>query len=238
MPHVRAYLGMGANVGDAPRTLAWAIDAIGTLPGVRVRAVSRLYATRPVGVEDQPGFHNAVVAIDVGMGTDPASAALALLEGLKELEHQAGRRGGRRWGPRELDLDLLVFGRHDIRVPRSDAARSGDPSRVGVQWLEVPHVAAAQRAFVLAPLADLAPGLVPPGSGVSVRTALHRRLALEGPDAVRVVAGWDEARGGWVPERVGRTDRHTRTRPTDAEPRDSRGGPRSSISSRHRASSR
>ncbi len=199
MPLVRSYVGMGANLGDAQATLAWAVQQLGTLPGIRVRDVSRLYATRPVGVEDQPDFHNAAAALDVRVRGDIPSEALAMLERLKELELQAGRRTGRRWGPRELDLDLLVFGRHVIHVTRTDAARSGDPARQGTQWLDVPHVEAARRAFVLAPLADLAPSLVPPGWRTSVAVALRRRLAVEGPDAVRVVGRWDESRRAWEP---------------------------------------
>ncbi|MEZ4596176.1 MAG: 2-amino-4-hydroxy-6-hydroxymethyldihydropteridine diphosphokinase [Chloroflexota bacterium] len=193
---VRAYLGLGANLGDAPATLDWAIGQLGRLPGVRVRGVSRMFLTRPVGVEDQPEFHNAAVAIDVRVRGLPAEEAMSLLARLKAIERAAGRRPGRRWGPRELDIDLLVFGRHVIHVPRDAAARSGDPKRTGVQWLDVPHVAAAHRAFALAPLADLAPGLVPPGWGVSVAGALRRRIAIEGSDAVRPVATWDQGR--WV----------------------------------------
>jgi 2-amino-4-hydroxy-6-hydroxymethyldihydropteridine diphosphokinase len=207
---VRAYVGLGANLGDPAATLAWAVGRLAELPEVRVRGVSRLYATRPVGVEDQPDFHNAVVAADVRAGDDVALDALRLLEWLKALERDAGRRRRRRWGPRELDLDLLVFGRHVIHVPRTPAARSEDPGRAGVQWLDVPHVAAVQRAFVLAPLADLAPRLVPPGWGVSVAGALRRRLAVEGPGAVRVVGAWDAGLGRWFPAAAAR-------RPPDAD---------------------
>lgn len=197
MSLVRAHLGIGANLGDAPATLAWAIGRLDTVPGARVRGVSRLYRTLPVGVEDQPEFHNAAVTIDVRAGDDAAEAALGLLAQLKELEREAGRRRGRRWGPRQLDLDLLVFGRHTIHVPRSEAARSGTPGRSGVQWLDVPHPAAIERAFVLAPLADLVPHLSPPGWGVSVSRALRARLVEEGLDAVRPVGAWDTARGTW-----------------------------------------
>jgi 2-amino-4-hydroxy-6-hydroxymethyldihydropteridine diphosphokinase len=196
---VRTYLGLGANVGDAPATLAWAVRQLGSEPDVRVRDVSRLYRTRPVGVEDQPDFHNAALALDVRVGADPGHSALVLLERLKALERGAGRRDGRRWGPRELDLDLLVFGRHRIHVAREEASRSAATAGAGPQWLDVPHVAAAQRAFVLAPLADLAPGLVPPGWGASVATALRHRLMVEGDAAVRPVATWDVAIADWRP---------------------------------------
>jgi len=200
---VRAYVGLGANLGDAPATLAAGIRAIAALPGVRLAAVSRLYATAPVGVADQPEFSNAVVALDVPAGPDPAAGALELLVALKGLERDLGRRERARWGPRELDLDLLVFGRHAIRVERPPVARSDDPAKPAVQWLEVPHAAARERLFVLAPLTDLAPGLRAPGWGETVATARARAEAREGPDAVRAVGRWDADAGAWNPGRAG-----------------------------------
>jgi len=195
---VCAYIGLGANVGDAPATLAKAVLALAALPGVRLRGVSRLYDTRPVGVTDQPDFHNAVVALDVPAGRDPRTGALALLIALKNLERAFGRQERERWGPRELDLDLLVFGRNRIRVERPEAARSADPSKTGVQWLEVPHASARERLFVLAPLADLAPRLVPPGWSETVETARRRAAIREGADAARAVARWQPS-GRWAP---------------------------------------
>jgi 2-amino-4-hydroxy-6-hydroxymethyldihydropteridine diphosphokinase len=202
-PHrhrVRAYVGLGANVGDAAGTLAGAIHALAALAGARPVGVSRLYATAPVGVVNQPEFRNAVVALDVPAGPDPATGALALLVALKSLERAFGRRERQRWGPRELDLDLLVFGRHRLRVARPPAARSADPGGDGVQWLQVPHATARERLFVLAPLADLAPGLRPPGWAETVATARRRAEAVEGPGAVRPVAAWDPQAGAWRPE--------------------------------------
>ena len=197
---VRAYIGLGANVGDAAATLADAVGALAALPDATLRAVSRLYVTAPVGVTDQPDFHNAVVALDVPAGADPATGALALLSALKGLERDFGRRHRQRWGPRELDLDLLVFGRARLSVERPPDARSidaaTDPDKA-VRHLEVPHAAAATRLFVLAPLADLAPGLMPPGWGMSVATARRRQAATEPPDAVRAVAVWNPAAGEW-----------------------------------------
>ncbi len=195
---VRAYIGLGANLGDAAATLTLAVRALGALPGVRLRGVSRLYVTAPVGVTDQPAFHNAVAVLDVPRGATPAAGALALVVALKGLERALGRVPGVRWGPRALDLDLLVFGRQRIHVPRAKAARSADPARTGVQWLDVPHASAPERAFVLAPLADLAPGLVPPGWHVTVAHALAERAAIEGPGAARPVARWDPAARAWV----------------------------------------
>jgi 2-amino-4-hydroxy-6-hydroxymethyldihydropteridine diphosphokinase len=183
-------------VGDAPRTLEAAIRALAALPGARLRGVSRLYATAPVGVTDQPDFHNAVVALDVPAGPDPETGATALLVALKSLERAFGRKARRRWGPRELDLDLLVFGRARIAIDRPPEGRSSDPDKA-TRLLEVPHAEARERLFVLAPLVDLAPGLVPPGWNERVATARDRRAKVEGPRAVRPVARWDP-RKGWV----------------------------------------
>ena len=200
MGRVRAYLGLGANIGDAADTLAAAIHALAALPGVRLVGVSRLYATAPVGVTDQPEFRNAVVALDVPSGPDPVTGALALLIALKGLERAFGRRDGPRWGPRALDLDLLVFGRHAIHAERPSDARSAHPDRAAAQWLTVPHASARDRLFVLAPLADLAPGLRPPGWGETVATARRRAELREGPMAARPVAEWDRATGAWEPQ--------------------------------------
>lgn len=183
---VRAYVALGANLGDAPVTLANAVRALAALPGVRMRGVSRLYRTQPVGVTDQPEFHNAAVAIDVLAGPDAETGALALLAALKRLEQALGRRPHARWGPREVDLDLLLFGRHRLQVERPDA-----------RWLEVPHPQARDRLFVLAPLADLAPGLRPPAWRESVGSARRRREAVEGPAAVQAVGEWDAGERSW-----------------------------------------
>jgi 2-amino-4-hydroxy-6-hydroxymethyldihydropteridine diphosphokinase len=200
---VRAYVGLGANVGDPARALTSAVEAIATLPGVRVGGVSRLYATAPWGVADQPEFRNAAVALDFRYDErDPADAALGILGRLKTIERAAGRRRRRRWGPRELDLDLLVFGRHRIDVERSREARSVDagidPTKAAKR-LEVPHRDLGERQFVLAPLADLAPRLVPPGWAETVETARRRVAAQEPPGSVRVVGVWDPARRVWLP---------------------------------------
>jgi 2-amino-4-hydroxy-6-hydroxymethyldihydropteridine diphosphokinase len=197
---VRAYIGLGSNVGEPERTLSAAVRALDALPSVRLRGVSRLYATAPVGVTDQPEFRNAVVRLDVPAGPDPETGALALLVALKNLERAFGRRKRRRWGPRELDLDLLVYGRHRLAIERPPAARSVDanvdPAKAAT-LLEVPHPEAPERLFVLAPLADVAPRLVPPGWHETVATARRRREIAEGPDAVRALTEWDRAARDW-----------------------------------------
>ena len=197
---VRAYIGLGANVGDARATLDRAVSAIGDLPRTRLRGVSRLYATAPVGVIDQPDFHNAVVALDVPAGPDPATGATMLLAALKDIERQFGRTPRERWGPRELDLDLLVFGRARLALDRPPEARSldadVDPAKAA-KLLEVPHPEARHRLFVLAPLADLAPRLTPPGWGETVEKARRRQETLEGAESVRAVGTWQPAFRAW-----------------------------------------
>jgi 2-amino-4-hydroxy-6-hydroxymethyldihydropteridine diphosphokinase len=147
---------LGANVGDARGNLERAVRALAALPGVRLRAVSPLYRTKPVGVLDQPDFLNAVVALEVPAGPAPETGALAFLAALKQIEQSLGRQERERWGPREIDLDLLVFGRHQIDAP----------------ILTVPHPRMRERLFVLAPLADLAAGLRPPGWKSTVQSSL------------------------------------------------------------------
>jgi 2-amino-4-hydroxy-6-hydroxymethyldihydropteridine diphosphokinase len=190
---VRAYIGLGANLGEPERMLAWAVQALDALPSTRVRGVSRLYATAPWGVAEQPEFRNAVVAVDTRL--EP----LTLLARLKGLEATAGRVDGERWGPRLLDLDLLVHGRSRVRVERPPAARSldadVDPARAA-RLLDVPHRDLGERLFVLAPLADLAPGLVPPGWRHTVETRRRDVAATEPADAVRPIARWSQGR--WI----------------------------------------
>ena len=199
---VRAYIGLGANVGASSETLAAAVNALAALRGVRLGRVSRLYATDPVGLTDQPEFRNAVVALDVPAGPDPATAALELLVALKDLERAFGRQRRRHWGPRELDLDLLIFGRARLAIERPLESRSidaaGDPAKAA-KLLEVPHREASDRLFVLAPLADLAPRLVPPGWPVTVESARRHQAEMEGPDTVRPIGEWDAAVRAWRP---------------------------------------
>jgi 2-amino-4-hydroxy-6-hydroxymethyldihydropteridine diphosphokinase len=191
---VRAYVGLGANVGDAASTLTAAVRTLAALPGARLRAVSSLFITRPVGETDQPDFHNAVVALDVPAGPDPATGATDLLAGLKQIERAFGRQRRGHWGPRELDLDLLVFGRQRLAVDRPPGGESSDPAKTGAP-LVVPHPEARHRLFVLAPLAELAPGLVPPGWEETVATARRRQAVVEGDDAVVAVGRWSGT--GW-----------------------------------------
>ena len=141
---IRAYVGLGANLGDRERTLRAAVDALGAEPGIEVAAVSTLRETEPVGVGQQPRFLNGAVAIDTTLD------AVDLLACLLAVEQRFGRvRAPGEHGPRTLDLDLLLYGDEEIEEP----------------GLTVPHPRLHERRFVLEPLAELAPGLVVPGRG-------------------------------------------------------------------------
>lgn len=142
---VLAYIGLGSNLDD-PHTQVWcAIDELARLPGCTLRGRSSLYATAPLGPVAQPPFVNAVVSLST------TASPLALLDALQGLELDHGRvRDGTRWGPRTLDLDLLLFGDWQLQLP----------------GLTLPHPEMARRAFVLVPLAEIAPaGLLIPGQG-------------------------------------------------------------------------
>ena len=137
-PHVRAYIGLGSNLLSPLRQVKRAIAELAQLPQSRLAAVSWIYRSRPMGPADQPDYINAVAAIDTCL------APLELLDGLQEIENHHGRkRGAVQWGPRTLDLDLLLFGDAQIDEPR----------------LIVPHPGMQERSFVLRPLMDLAPSL-------------------------------------------------------------------------------
>src|SRR5450756_3200111 len=127
MGTVRAYIGLGANVGNARASLTAAVHAVAPLPVVALAGVSRLYVTAPVGVTDQPDFHNAVVALDVPAGPGGNTGPIALLLALKSIERAFGRQERFRYGPRELDLDLLIFGEEQMAVERVAEGRSPDP---------------------------------------------------------------------------------------------------------------
>lgn len=144
----RAYVGIGANLGDAAATVLAAFDALDTLPGTRVAARSRLWRSAPVDA-DGPEFINAVAALDTRL------APAELLAALHGLETGAGRERPFRNAPRTLDLDLLTHG----------AARSDAPS------LTLPHPRMHERLFVLGPLAEIAPELEIPGRGRVTRLA-------------------------------------------------------------------
>ena len=140
---MRAYIAFGANLGEPAAALELACERIAALPGTRVAARSSLYRSAPVGVAGQPDYLNAVIAADT---TLPAAE---LLSALLAIEHAAGRTRDYHQAPRTLDLDLLLYGDAEINLPQ----------------LEVPHPRMHQRAFVLLPLAEIAPQATIPGHG-------------------------------------------------------------------------
>lgn len=150
-PVQRAYVGLGSNLADPSSQVGAALAELATLPGTRLVAASRLYGNPPMGPQTQPDYVNAVAALDTTL------TPLGLLAALQAVEQAHGRaRDGERWGPRTLDLDLLVFADQVI-----DEAS-----------LRVPHPGIAERAFVLVPLAEVAPAdLDVPGHG-SLRALL------------------------------------------------------------------
>jgi 2-amino-4-hydroxy-6-hydroxymethyldihydropteridine diphosphokinase len=150
----RAYVGLGANLGDRERTLREAVAVLDAEEGIEVTAVSTLCETEPVGVGEQPLFLNGAAALDTTL------EAAELLERLLTVEQRFGRvRVPGEHGPRTLDLDLLLYGDEQIHVPA----------------LTVPHPRLHERRFVLEPLAELDPGLVVPGRGTvkSLLSGLH-----------------------------------------------------------------
>ncbi|SDS91835.1 2-amino-4-hydroxy-6-hydroxymethyldihydropteridinediphosphokinase [Halopseudomonas sabulinigri] len=137
----RCYIGLGSNQADPQAQVEAACAALGRIPDTRFVACSSLYRSAPMGPQDQPSYVNAVVALDTAL------TAEQLLDALQQIEQQQGRvRKAERWGPRTLDLDILLFGNQQISSPR----------------LQVPHYHMHARAFVLYPLAELQPELQMP----------------------------------------------------------------------------
>jgi len=143
---VVACIGLGGNLGDVASTIEDALAALGGLPGTRLLRRSRLYRTPAWGMTAQPDFLNAAAVLATTLSAD------ALLAGLLAIEREAGRdrvTQSERWGPRALDLDLLLYGDTVIAQP----------------GLCVPHPHLHERAFVLVPLAGIAPDALVPGRG-------------------------------------------------------------------------
>jgi len=146
------YLGLGSNRGDRLANLEAAIAALP--PAVRVLRHSALYETEPWGYAEQARFLN--MALEAETELAPAE----LLEHIKTIEQQVGRQPSFRYGPREIDIDILLYGDAQVELQAAEGS------------LQIPHPRLAERAFVLAPLAELAPGLQVPGAGDSVAELL------------------------------------------------------------------
>jgi 2-amino-4-hydroxy-6-hydroxymethyldihydropteridine diphosphokinase len=139
----RAYVGLGANLGLREETIRRAVELLGRTPGLDVVAVSELRETDPVGVMDQPRFLNGAAALETSL------TARELLDLLLDVERELGRVRVERWGPRVIDLDLLLYGDETLDEP----------------GLRVPHPRLHERRFALEPLAELDPELAIPGRG-------------------------------------------------------------------------
>lgn len=132
----RVYIGLGSNLAEPRQQLRNALEALEGIPSTRLVGVSSLYASDPLGPPDQPRYNNAVAVLDTSL------TPLDLLDALQAIEQAQGReRKAERWGPRTLDLDILLFGDRVLAEPR----------------LTVPHYHLHARAFVLYPLAEVAP---------------------------------------------------------------------------------
>lgn len=142
-----AYIGLGSNLGDRELKLLMAIAELGKLAGTRVTAVSPFYETEPVGGVPQENFYNAVVRLATTL------APMDLLDELKRIESSVFKRGpSERWGPRSMDLDILLYGDLVFTCER----------------LTIPHPRLVERRFALQPLADIAPDLVHPSLGKTI----------------------------------------------------------------------
>ncbi|MDP6039355.1 MAG: 2-amino-4-hydroxy-6-hydroxymethyldihydropteridine diphosphokinase [Candidatus Latescibacteria bacterium] len=165
-----AFVGMGANLGAREETLKQAVKMLDAESGIAVVAASSVYETAPVGVLDQPYFLNAVLKVETEL------SAQLLLNRLLAIEQKLGRVRKTKWGPRTLDLDILLYGEAVIDQP----------------GLRVPHPHLHMREFVLAPLCDLAPDLHHPELGesfLSVATSLDMASSVKKIDGLNLMAG-------------------------------------------------
>ncbi|GAU09274.1 2-amino-4-hydroxy-6-hydroxymethyldihydropteridine diphosphokinase [Desulfoplanes formicivorans] len=142
MPHTFAYISLGSNMGDTRAHLDKALDAISNLDGLSLMQASTIYRTEPQGVREQPWFANQVIKVACSPTWTPSD----LLHSLLALETRLGRVRTTRWGPRVIDLDLLLFGNTVCHDPR----------------VTLPHPRMLERAFVLIPLLEIEPELVLP----------------------------------------------------------------------------
>ena len=149
---MRATIGLGSNLGDREANLRQALEHLAQTPDTAVVRASSLYDTEPVGVEEQPHFLNAVAQLETQLSPHQ------LLWNLKLIERRLGRVRSQRWGPRTLDLDLLLY--EDLVLDEDD--------------LQIPHPELAKRSFVLVPLVELDPLLVHPATGETMLALLQK----------------------------------------------------------------
>lgn len=150
-------LSLGSNLGDRAASLQAALRAIAAVAGVELRAWSHCYETEPIGFTEQPAFLNMAVEIETAL------APLELLNAVKTIEATIGRQKTARWGPREIDIDIILWG----------------DTQYASERLTLPHREFRQRAFVLAPMAEIAPEAVDPVTGETI-AALAKRPEVQG----------------------------------------------------------
>jgi len=151
----RAFLGLGANVGDRAGNLREAIRRLAAAEGVNLLRQSRVYETEPIGITDQPQFLNMVVEVEIA----DEMAARELLALARQIEKDVGRTRREQWGPREIDIDVLLIGEEQVKEPD----------------VEVPHPRMWERAFVMVPLAELAPDVKGPTGETAAEIAERLR---------------------------------------------------------------
>ena len=140
MNAVTAYLGLGSNIGRKKKNLLQAVKLLNAVPGVTVKKISRFYRTKPMYYEEQPDFCNAVVKIKTTVEPED------LYVSVKKIEKRMGRRSRIKWGPRIIDIDILLYGNRVIRT----------------SFLTIPHSRMHERPFVLEPLLEIAPQTMHP----------------------------------------------------------------------------
>ena len=157
---ITIYLGLGSNLGDRLAALSDALRALDAEPGMKLLICSAVYETEPWGVTDQPAFLNLVARFDTSL--EPT----ALLAVCQRVERLVGRTETYHWGPRVIDIDILLYGDRVVELDDPD--------------LRIPHARMAQRAFVLVPLAEIAATDVLPDLGEDVATLLQRVVGADG----------------------------------------------------------
>lgn len=159
----RVYIGLGSNIGEKAKNLEKALDEINLINGIKIDGVSSLYSTSPWGKTDQEDFVNQVVRITTSIGP------IELLHILQKIEIKMGRQRKEKWGPRIIDLDILLYGDEVI-----DSAE-----------LKIPHPYMRERLFVLIPLQEIDAEIIFPDDGTTLEEVLVRDKARDGNEKIR-----------------------------------------------------